>query len=38
MTAQNNTIMPNYIKGRIDKTQQIAGVGYVVLEMKRSIT
>ena len=38
IAAQNNAIRTNNVKVRIDKTQQIAGVDYVVIETKRLIT
>ena len=38
IAAQNNAVRTNHIKAGIDKTQQIANVGYVVKEMKLSIT
>ena len=38
IAAQNNAIRTNHIKAGIDKTQHIANVGYVVIEMKLSIT
>ena len=38
IAAQNNAIRTNHIKVRIDKTQKIANLGYVVIETKPSIT
>ena len=38
ITAQNNAIRTNYIKARIDKTQQNSRWGCVVIETKPSIT
>ena len=37
IAIQNNAINSNYVKSRRDKTEQKENVGYVVLEMKRSI-
>ena len=34
IAAQNNAIRTNYIKAKIDKTQQIVNVDYVVIEMR----
>ena len=38
IAAQNNAMRTNHIQARIDKTQQIGNVGYVVIEMKLLIT
>ena len=40
IAAQNNAIKTNYLQARIDKTpsKKTADVGYVVVEMKLSIT
>ena len=32
IAAQNNIIRHNYVKARIDKTQQNSGIDYVVIE------
>ena len=37
-TTQNNAIRTNKIKARIDITKQTGDEGYVVIEIKRSIT
>ena len=38
IATQNNAIRTDHIDMRIDKTQQIANVGYVVIKTKPSIT
>ena len=38
IAAQNNAIRTNQIEARIDKRSKIANVGYVMIEMKPSIT
>ena len=38
LVVQNNSIRTNNIKTRIDKTQKIANVGYVLIETKPWIT
>ena len=37
IVAQNNAIMKNNIEVKIDITQVIEGVGYIVIEMKQLI-